>query len=77
MHEHAQVRRPSGMDEQTIDSALRAANAALTGRAEQQTARFASIELRSVDPQTGAWELAAMASVALATVLLVIGLWFL
>lgn len=71
------TRRP--MDEfPQHDPALDAANLALTGRNRASTtSRFASIELRHVDPQTGAWELAAMASVALATVLVVLGIWFL
>jgi hypothetical protein len=67
------------MDEfSQADPALDAANLALTGRHRRQaTSRFASIELRHVDPQTGAWELAAMASVGLATLLVVLGIWFL
>lgn len=64
------------MERQSVETALNAANLALNGRSERHTSRFASIELRAVDPQTGAWEIAAMASVALATALLVIGLWF-
>jgi hypothetical protein len=62
---------------QHVDSALRAANIALSGRQRREASRFASIELRFTDPRTGPWELAAMASVAFASMLVVIGLWFL
>ena len=60
-----------------MDSALRAANAALTGRQRREASRFASIELRFTDPRTGPWEIAAMASVAFASLLFVLGLWLL
>jgi hypothetical protein len=59
-----------------LDSALRAANLALSGRRHREASRFASIELRFVDPRSGPWEMAAMLSVAMAAVLAVIGLWF-
>jgi hypothetical protein len=60
-----------------VDPALRAANLAFTGRRRREASRFASIELRFTDPQTGPWEMAAMASVALASALIVLGVWFL
>lgn len=56
-------------------SALQAANQALTGRGTKRDAKLASTELRDVDAKTGAWEMAAMASVALATILAVIAIW--
>jgi hypothetical protein len=78
------------------ETALRAANHALSGTAMRSTSRFASVELRGIGevghpwsdhaPEanddegllpSGAWELAAMSSVALATMLLVLGVWFL
>ena len=62
--------------EQVLDPALRAANQALSGRRRREASRFASIELRFADPRTGPWEVAAMTSVAVAAVLLVVGLWF-
>lgn len=65
------------MDQPPLHDALDAANLALSGRNRRVSGRFASIELRSVDARTGAWDLAAIASVALATVLLVLGVWFL
>jgi hypothetical protein len=65
------------MDQQPLHDALDAANLALTGRNGRASGRFASIELRSVDAKTGAWDIAAIASVALATVLLILGIWFL
>jgi hypothetical protein len=62
--------------EQPLDTALRAANLALNGQQRREASRFASIELRFADRRTGPWEMAAMASVALASLLIVIGLWF-
>ncbi len=59
------------------DPALRAANLALSGRRRREASRFASIELRFTDPRPGPWEIAAIGSVALATVLIVLGVWFL
>jgi hypothetical protein len=58
-------------------AALQAANQALTGRSVKPQSRLASSELRDVDAQTGAWEMAAMAAVALATLLAVVAVWFL
>lgn len=63
--------------EQTLDPGLRAANQALTGRRQREASRFASIELRFPDARTGPWEAAAMASIGFASLLVVIGLWFL
>jgi hypothetical protein len=65
------------MDHQPLHDALEAANLALSGRNRSAAGRFASIELRSIDARTGAWDIAAVASVALATLLLVLGVWFL
>jgi hypothetical protein len=59
-----------------LDSALRAANLALSGRRHREASRFASIELRFVDPRSGPWEMAALMSVAVAAVLIVVGFWF-
>jgi hypothetical protein len=64
-------------DQEQPDSALRAANLALSGRQRREASRFASIELRFTDPRTGPWEFAAMASIAFASFLVVIGLWLL
>lgn len=58
-------------------SALEAANQALTGRSTKAEARLASSELRDVDARTGAWEMAAMAAVAVATILAVVAVWLL
>jgi hypothetical protein len=63
-------------DVEPLDAALRAANLALSGRARREASRFASIELRFSDRRTGPWEIAAMATVAAASALIVIGLWF-
>src|SRR5688572_16040389 len=75
------------------ESALQAANQALSGGALRSTSRFASVELRgagelkgtgrgmtrdeSSSLPNGAWELAAMLSVGVATLLLVLAIWFL
>lgn len=62
-------------DVQREDTALRAAQLALSGRQRREASRFASIELRFADRRTGPWEIAAMASVAFASLLIVVGLW--
>jgi hypothetical protein len=81
----------AAMDHET---ALQAANQALSGSSLRSTSHFSSVELRGVGElrrtgrssvtgadatplPRGAWELAAMLSVGLATVLFVLGLWFL
>jgi hypothetical protein len=64
------------MDLETLDPGLREANRALTGRRQREAHRFASIELRITDPRTGPWEVAAVLSVATASMLFVLGLWF-
>ena len=62
--------------EQLQETALRAANLALSGRRRGEVNRFASVELRLDDPHRGAWEIAALAAVAMASALTVLGLWF-
>ena len=68
---------PLSESEQVFDPALRAANLALSGRKRREVSRIASIELRFTDARNGAWEALAMISVGVATVLCVIGVWFL
>jgi hypothetical protein len=63
--------------EPIFDPALRAANQALSGRKRREVSRIASIELRFTDARSGAWEALAMLSVGIATVLGVLGVWFL
>ena len=63
--------------QQIFDPALRAANQALSGRKRREVSRIASIELRFTDARSGAWEAIAMVSVGVATVLGVLGVWFL
>lgn len=63
--------------EPIFDPALRAANQALSGRQRREVSRIASIELRFTDARSGAWEALAMLSVGVATVLCVLGVWFL
>ena len=65
------------MDIEILDPALRAANVALLGHSQRETSRFASIEMRFSDRRSGPWEAAAMASVAFAAILTVLGVWFL
>jgi hypothetical protein len=62
--------------EHQLDPAIRAANLALGGQQRREASRFASIELRFADRRTGPWEVAAMASVALVSFLVIAGLWF-
>jgi hypothetical protein len=64
------------MEDEPINAALAAANVALSGKSQSYGNRLASIELRAVDAHTGAWEIAALVSVALATTLAVVGVWF-
>ena len=59
---------------QPLDLALRAANATFTGRQRREASRFASIELRFTDPKAGPWEAAAVVSVAVGAVLVVLSL---
>jgi hypothetical protein len=63
--------------ETSFDPALRAANQALSGRKRREVSRIASIELRFTDARSGAWEALAVLSVGVATVLCVVGVWFL
>ena len=70
-------RPPVSENEEIFDPALRAANLALSGRKRREVSRIASIELRFTDARSGAWEALAMVSVGVATVLCVIGVWFL
>jgi hypothetical protein len=75
------------------ETALEAANQALSGAGWRSPSRIASVELRGVDEArrtgraalniddtsrlpSGAWELCAMLSVGLVTVLFVVALWF-
>lgn len=64
------------MDVEPLDPALRAANMALVGQTRRETSRFASIELRFASHKSGKWEAAALASVALMALLVVLGVWF-
>lgn len=70
------------MELQPNDPALQAANLALNGRKTQRAAsRFASIQLRELESNSGAerrliaWEMAAVTAVGLAAALSVLGLW--
>lgn len=65
------------MQEEQHETALRAANLALGGQQRREASRFASIELRATDPESGPWEIVAFASVAVAAMLFVLGVWLL
>ena len=65
------------LKEQQQEIALQEANVAISGRQHRAAKRFASIELRAVDQRAGVWELAALGSVAFASLLVVLGVWFL
>jgi hypothetical protein len=58
-----------------FDPGLRAANLALSGRKRREVTRLTSLELRFSDPRSEPWEALAMISVALLSVLVVVGLW--
>ena len=64
------------MFESADPEALRSANLALSGRKHREVTRLASIELRSTDPSASPWEAAAIVSVAMLSLLVVIGCWF-
>ncbi len=61
--------------EQHYDPGLRAANLALSGRKRREVSRITSLELRFTDPRSEPWEVLAMLSVGLLSVLVVLGLW--
>jgi hypothetical protein len=63
------------MSESDFDEGLRAANLALSGRKRREVSRITSLELRFTDPRSQPWEALAMISVALLSVLVVVGLW--
>ena len=63
--------------EQVDQEALRSANVALSGRKHREVTRLASIELRSSDPRSSPWEAAAILSVGVLSLVVVIGCWFL
>jgi len=60
-----------------FDPGLRAANVALSGRKRREVSRLTSLELRFTDPRSGPWEALALFSVALLSVLVVVGIWLL
>lgn len=70
-----QVMTPMIEPEPHFDEGLRAANLALSGRKRREVSRITSLELRFTDPRSQPWEALAMISVALLSVLVVVGLW--
>jgi hypothetical protein len=58
------------------DTALRSANLALSSRRHQEIRNFGIAEMRLDGPRTKAWEIVALASVAVVSTLVVIGVWF-
>ena len=63
------------MNRQEVDTALAAANVALMGRHRREASSFASIELRTVKPDDGRWEIIAGAAVGLIAFVTVIVIW--
>jgi hypothetical protein len=63
------------MNRHDIDPALAAANVALAGRPRREASSFASIELRSVAPDDGRWEIVAGAIVAVVALVTVVAAW--
>ena len=63
------------MDRQEADTAIQAANVALSGRRQRQASSCASVELRDADPKRGRWEIVVTAGVGLVTVAAVLVAW--
>jgi hypothetical protein len=63
------------MERQHLETAIQAANVALTGRRRREVSGFASIELKAVDPKVGRWEIVTATAVAALTVLGVVAAW--
>ncbi|HEY3236654.1 MAG TPA: hypothetical protein VGJ84_18185 [Polyangiaceae bacterium] len=57
------------------NAAIHAANQALSGRRRRRAGHLASIDLRFFTPKTGPWEVLAMVSLAVTSILLVLGIW--
>jgi hypothetical protein len=64
------------METQEVDTALAAANLALTGSRRRETNSFASIELRATEKNvSGQWDLVVAAGVGFLTVIAVVVAW--
>ena len=63
------------MERQHVETAIQAANVALTGRRRREVSGFASIELKAVDPRVGRWDVLAAGAVGLLTVVGVVAAW--
>jgi len=60
------------MESQELQTALAAANVALTGSRRRETSSFASIELRAAETKTGRWDVVLATSLGFLTVLAVV-----
>lgn len=63
------------MDRQAVETALQAANVALSGQRRREASSFASIELRTEAPKTDRWEILASAVAGLLAIIVVLALW--
>jgi hypothetical protein len=63
------------MERQQIETAIQAANVALTGQRRREASSFASIELRTEDPKNERWELIVSAVVGFLAVAIVVTAW--
>lgn len=66
---------PFRMERQEVDTALAAANVALSGRRQREASSFASIELREADPGSGRWELVVAAAIGVMAFAIVVAAW--
>ncbi len=66
------------MDPSEVQTALEAANVALSGRRRREASSFASVELRTPDPERGTshWEVLLSTALGLLTVVALLVLWF-
>lgn len=63
------------MDRPEVETALMAANVALSGRRRREASSFASIELRTEQPSNDRWEIVVGAVVGCVAVALVVAAW--
>jgi hypothetical protein len=63
------------MEAQEVQTAIAAANLALTGTRRREASSFASIELRTTEAKTGQWDLAGAAAVGFLTLLALVVAW--
>jgi hypothetical protein len=63
------------MDRQEVETALQAANVALSGRRRREAHSFASVELRITEEKTHRWDILVTAGVGVLSVVAVLVAW--